>query len=540
MRKIVIILCLLFFSCKEKNKADLIITNAKVYTVNADFDIANSIAIKNGKIIGVGTNTEINTRFYSKNIKDANQNIIIPGLIDAHCHFYGLGLQQQRVELTGTKSFNEVLERLVKFQEERKVSYITGRGWDQNNWKTKEFPTKEKLDQLFPNTPVAIRRIDGHALIANQKAIDLAGVTINTPFSEGEIVKKDGKLTGVFIDAPMKLIESKIPPTPKREKIQALIEAQKICISYGLTTVDDAGLSPNTIQLIDSLQKEKKLKIRVYAMVSASNKNIEYYKNKGKIKTNRLNVRSFKAYADGALGSRGATLKKPYTDKHNHYGALVTPLNKLESFAKKIAEIDFQMNTHAIGDSANYVVLKTYKKVLKGKQNKRWRIEHAQVIDKEDFKLFNNIIPSVQPTHATSDMYWAKDRLGSKRVKGAYANKELLNSYGKIALGTDFPIEKVNPFLTFYAAVVRKDLNNYPKDGYQKENALTRKEALKGMTIWAAYANFEEYEKGSIEIGKFADFIIIDKDILTVKEQEIPKTKVLATYINGEKVYQRN
>lgn len=540
MRKIVIILCLLFFSCKEKNKADLIITNAKVYTVNADFDVANSIAIKNGKIIGVGTNTEINTRFYSKNIKDANQNIIIPGLIDAHCHFYGLGLQQQRVELTGTKSFNEVLERLVKFQEERKVSYITGRGWDQNNWKTKEFPTKEKLDQLFPNTPVAIRRIDGHALIANQKAIDLAGVTINTPFSEGEIVKKDGKLTGVFIDAPMKLIESKIPPTPKREKIQALIEAQKICISYGLTTVDDAGLSPNTIQLIDSLQKEKKLKIRVYAMVSASNKNIEYYKNKGKIKTNRLNVRSFKAYADGALGSRGATLKKPYTDKHNHYGALVTPLNKLEIFAKKIAEIDFQMNTHAIGDSANYVVLKTYKKVLKGKQNKRWRIEHAQVIDKEDFKLFNNIIPSVQPTHATSDMYWAKDRLGSKRVKGAYANKELLNSYGKIALGTDFPIEKVNPFLTFYAAVVRKDLNNYPKDGYQKENALTRKEALKGMTIWAAYANFEEYEKGSIEIGKFADFIIIDKDILTVKEQEIPKTKVLATYINGEKVYQRN
>lgn len=537
MRKILIIFCFLLLSCKEKSKADFIITNAKVYTVNANFDKANSIAVKNGKIIGVGTNTEINTHFYSKNIKDANQNIIIPGLIDAHCHFYGLGIQQQKVDVTGTKSFNEVLERLVKFQEKRKVSYITGRGWDQNNWKIKEFPTKEKLDQLFPNTPVAIRRIDGHALIANQKAIDLAGVTVNTPFSGGEIIKKDGKLTGVFIDAPMKLIESKIPPISKKEKIQALIEAQKNCISYGLTTVDDAGLSPNTIQLIDSLQKEEKLKIKVYAMVSVSDKNIEHYKNKGKIKTNRLNVRSFKAYADGALGSRGAILKKPYTDKHNHYGALVTPLNKLENFAKKIAEIDFQMNTHAIGDSANYVMLKTYKKVLKEKQNKRWRIEHAQVVDKTDFKLFNNVIPSVQPTHATSDMYWAKDRLGSKRVKGAYANKTLLNSYGKIALGTDFPIEKVNPFLTFYAAVVRKDLSNYPINGYQKENALSRKEALKGMTIWAAYANFEENEKGSIEVGKFADFIIIDKDILTVKEQEIPNTKVLATYINGEKVY---
>ncbi len=421
-------------------------------------------------------------------------------------------------------------------EKEKKVAYITGFGWDQNDWEVKEFPSKKKLDKLFPNTPISVRRIDGHALLANQAAINLAGVTINTPFSGGEIHQKNGILTGIFIDNPMAFIETKIPNPSKKEQIQALIDAKKICFNYGLTTVSDAGLSRKVIELIDSLQQTGDLKMRIYAMVSNTPKNLDYFLNKGIIKTDKLHVRSIKVFADGALGSRGAAMKEPYSDKHNHFGAILATPKEYLTIAKRIAASEYQMNSHAIGDSANYLMLKTYKKVLKGKSNRRWRIEHAQILDPEDFKYFNNIIPSVQPTHATSDMYWAKDRIGAERLKGAYAYKDLLNTYGKIALGTDFPIEKVNPFLTFYAAVARKDLNNFPADGFQMENALTREEALKGMTIWAAYSNFEENEKGSIEVGKMADFIILNKNILEIEIAEVPYIKVEETYIEGKRV----
>jgi predicted amidohydrolase YtcJ len=529
-------LLLLALSCTKKIPVDSIIINAKVYTVNNNFDITEAFAVKAGKIIDVGTSLEIQEKYTSTFINNVEGKTVVPGFIDAHCHFYGLGLQQQKVELSGTTSFDEVVQRIVAFQKEKNVAYITGRGWDQNDWDIKEFPTKEKLDELFPNTPVAIRRIDGHALLANQAAIDLAGVTINTSFSGGEILQKNGKLTGIFIDSPMGLIGANIPEPSRNEQIQALKDAEKICFDLGLTTVDDAGLSKQTIELIDSLHESGDLKMRIYAMVSASKKNIVHYSKRGFIKTDRLNVRSFKVYADGALGSRGAAMKQPYSDQHDHFGALVTPLEDLRMIAKKIAATDFQMNTHAIGDSANYVMLKTYKDVLKGATNRRWRIEHAQIIDLKDFKYYDNILPSVQPTHATSDMYWAEDRVGTERMKGAYAFKDLLNNYGKVALGTDFPVEKVSPFLTFYASVARKDLNNYPADGFQMENALTREETLKGMTIWAAYSNFEEHEKGSIEIGKMADFIILDKNIMTVEPEKIPYIKVLETFIGGERV----
>lgn len=523
-------------SCSKKEKVDTIVINANIYTVNNSFDKAAAFAIKNGKIIEVGSTLEIQSKYAPTFINDAKGKTIVPGFIDAHCHFYGLGLQQQKVDLTGTKSFDEVLQKVVDFQKEKNAPFITGRGWDQNDWEVKKFPTKEKLDELFPNTPVTIRRIDGHALLANQVAIDLAGVTINTPFSGGEILQKNGKLTGVFIDNPMELIETKIPSPSQKEQVQALKDAEQISFSYGLTTVDDAGLSRETIELIDSLHKTGDLKIRIYAMASNYPENLAYFLKKGIIKTDRLNVRSIKVYGDGALGSRGAAMKEPYSDKHNHFGAILSTPEEYMNVAKKIAASDYQMNSHAIGDSANYLMLKTYKEVLKGKKDRRWRIEHAQILDPEDFKYFDNILPSVQPTHATSDMYWAEDRVGSKRIKSSYAYKDLLNSYGKIALGTDFPIEKVSPFLTFYASVARKDLNNYPENGFQMENALTREETLKGMTIWAAYSNFEENEKGSIEVGKFADFIILDKNIMEVNEAEIPYIKVNETYVNGEKV----
>ncbi|WP_435414675.1 amidohydrolase [Polaribacter aestuariivivens] len=537
MKHIISILIITFFifSCSKK-EADLIVINSNTYTVNNNFENAEAFAVKNGKFIAVGTNKEIQNSFTSKNIIDAENKTIVPGLIDAHCHFYRMGLQQQKVSLEGTKSYDEVLQKLVAFQKEKNTKFITGRGWDQNDWEVKEFPTKEKLDELFPNIPVAITRVDGHALLVNQTAIDLSGITKNTPVSGGEIIVENGKMTGVLIDAAMDFI--KFPSTSKQEAIQGLLDAQKISFSYGLTTVDDAGLSRNTIELIDSLQQTDDLKMRVYAMVSGDNQEqINYYIKKGIIKTDKLNVRSFKVYGDGALGSRGAAMRKPYSDRENHFGALIYSPERYQEIAKQIANSEYQMNTHAIGDSANTWMLKTYKDVLKDAKNRRWRIEHAQIISEEDFTHFDNILPSVQPTHATSDMYWAKDRVGAERMKGAYAFKDLLNKYGKIALGTDFPVEQVNPFLTFYAAVARQNTEGFPTDGFQMENALSREETLKGMTIWAAYSNFEEEEKGSIEVGKFADFVILDQDIMKVSSNEIPKTSVISTYLNGEKVF---
>ncbi|MBN4082881.1 amidohydrolase, partial [bacterium AH-315-A23] len=521
MKKIILLLlAVIGISCTKKENVDTIIINANIYTVNNNFDRAQAFAIKDGKILDIGSTLEIQAKYSPFFINDVKGKTILPGLIDAHCHFYGLGLQQQKVDLSGTKSFDEVVQRIVNFQKEKNVSFITGRGWDQNDWEVKEFPTNDKLDELFPDTPIAVRRIDGHALLANQAAIDLAKVTIETPFSGGEILQENGKLTGIFIDNPMGLIEAEIPEPSKKEQIQALKDAEKICFNYGLTTVDDAGLSREVIELIDSLQRAEILKIRVYAMASNTPENLDYFLTKGIIKTDKLHVRSIKVYGDGALGSRGAAMKEPYSDQNNHYGAILASPEEYLTIAKRIAASDYQMNTHAIGDSTNYLMLKTYKDVLKDQKDRRWRIEHAQIIAPEDFDYFDNILPSVQPTHATSDMYWAKDRVGSERILGAYAYKDLLNKYGKIALGTDFPVEKVSPFLTFYASVARKDLKNYPENGFQMENALSREETLKGMTIWAAFSNFEEREKGSIEIGKMADFIILNKHIMEVDVEE--------------------
>jgi len=537
MKKTLLLITLVgFLSSCQKEKADLIVINSNTYTVNDRFETAEAFAIKDGKFIAIASNKDIQDKYQSKTIVDAKNKTIVPGLIDAHCHFYRMGLQQQKVSLEGTKSYNEVLQKISDFKNKTNSTYITGRGWDQNDWNIKEFPTKEKLDKLFPNTPVAVRRVDGHALLVNQAALEYSGITKPIEIEGGEFIVKNGQLTGVLIDNAMDYI--KFPEITKKEAIQGLLDAQKICFSYGLTTVDDAGLDKNTIDLIDSLQQVKLLKTRIYAMISGDKQaQIDYYINNGIYKTDYLNVRSFKVYGDGALGSRGAAMRKPYSDRNHHFGALIYSPKRYQEIATQIAASDFQMNTHAIGDSANTWMLKTYKKVLKGQKNRRWRIEHAQIIAPEDFDKFDNILPSVQPTHATSDMYWAEDRVGKERLKGAYAFKDLLNQYGKIALGTDFPVEQVNPFLTFYAATIRKDLDNYPENGFQMENALSREETLKGMTIWAAYSNFEEQEKGSIEIGKFADFVILNQDIMTIDGHKIPTTKVVSTFLNGEKVY---
>ncbi|WP_378183384.1 amidohydrolase [Aquimarina sp. SS2-1] len=530
---------LLFISCqKPKEAADLLVFNANIYTVDDTRPKAEAFAVKDDKFTAVGSLEELSKTYTFIDSIDAQGKTIVPGLIDAHCHFYGLGLQQQKVDLTGTNSYDEVLARIVDFQNKKKVSFITGRGWDQNDWEIKEFPTKEKLDSLFPETPVAVTRVDGHAMLVNQVALNLAKITLDTKVSGGEIIQKDGKLTGVLIDNPMELVEAIFPQPTVAEQVAALKDAEKINFSYGLTTVDDAGLSPDVIAVIDSLQKADQLKIRMYAMVSNVPAYVDQYLKQGVHKTDKLNVSSFKVYADGALGSRGAVLKKTYSDKENHHGAMVIGVKEFKALAKRLAGSPFQMNTHAIGDSANAVVMNTYYEVLKDKSDRRWRVEHAQVVAPEEFEMLNdNLVMSVQPTHATSDMYWADERLGEERIKGAYAYKQLLNKTGKLALGTDYPVENVSPFYTFYAAVARKDLKQYPAGGFQKEDALTREETLKGMTIWAAYSNFEETEKGSITKGKFADFVILEENIMEIEEDKIPNIKVHATYVGGEKVY---
>ena len=532
-----LILVLLVFtsllqSCKKS--VDYIAYNGNIYTVNNDFNVASAFAVKDGKFIDVG-NDEIFSKYNTKQKIDLNGSTVLPGLIDAHCHFYGLGLNQSVIDLTGTSSFNEILEKIA-FENNKDV--IRGRGWDQNDWEIKEFPNKLKLDLAYPNTPVILERIDGHAYLVNQKALDIAGIDINTTSTNGTVLSKKGKLTGVLIDGPMSIIDDAFGEISLDNKIKALISAQKICFQNGLTTVDDAGLSKEVILLIDSLQKKDLLKMRVYAMISNSEDDVNYFLENGPIKTNSLNVRSVKVYGDGALGSRGATLKEPYSDDKHNYGKLVTSYKDIKDLADKLAKANFQMNTHAIGDSTINILIDTYSKVLENKTDPRWRIEHSQIIDLNDIDGYNNkILPSVQPTHATSDMYWAKDRVGSKRIKGAYAYKALLEKSKVIGLGTDFPVEKVNPFHTFYASISRKDLNDYPEKGFEFENALSREETLKGMTIWAAYLNFEEKEKGSIEKGKFADFIIIDRDIMKVETNKTPNTKVLKTYLSGELVY---
>lgn len=537
MKKLLLSLTVLtILSCQqEKIEADLIVTNATVYTVDDTFSTTEAFAVKDGKFLAVGSSAEISEAYQSNTVVDAKGQTITPGLIDAHCHFLNLGIGLQQVDLMGSKSYDEVVQRVVDFQKEKNADFIMGRGWDQNDWEEKTFPNNAKLNELFPDTPIALTRVDGHAILVNQAALNLGKVTVDSKIDGGEVIIENGKLTGVLVDNAESLVMNYWPVSTKQEAITALLEAQKVCFDYGLTTVNDAGLSIEAISLIDSLHKSGDLKMRVYAMASATQKNLDYYINKGIIKTDRLNVRSFKFYADGALGSRGAIMRDPYSDKPGHFGLLVNDIKTLKETAKRIANSEYQMNTHAIGDSANHTVLNTYKDVLEGKPNRRWKIEHAQIVSEEDFPLFKDVIPSVQPTHATSDMYWAEDRVGAERMKGAYAFKDLLNQYGKVALGTDFPVEQVNPFLTYYAAVARQDLEKYPEGGFQMENALSREEALRGMTIWAAYSNFEENEKGSIEVGKLADFVILDKDIVTVEAREIADTKVVGTYVNGEK-----
>jgi len=528
-----------FMSYGMKTKVDLIVRNATIYTLNTEFSICDCFAVSEGKFIAVGKESEIRSLYEATETVDAKGKYVYPGFIDAHSHFYGYALNLQYTDLSSATSEADMIELLRKHASKHSSAWLVGRDWDQNKWPGKEFPDNQKLNQLFPETPVVLTRVDGHAVLANSAAMNLVGIKNVNDVSKGEGLVKSGKFTGVFLENTADRFRQAIP-TPKGEDlIRLLILAEENCFAAGLTSVTDAGLDSNMVVLYNSLLQSGKLRIRLYIMLNPTGENIRHFVNQSPLITDHMSVRSIKLYADGALGSRGACLLRPYSDDLINSGMIVTPIDKMINICKIAIQHGYQVNTHAIGDSAVRLVLHMYADELKGKNDLRWRVEHAQVVDPADIHLFGDysIIPSVQATHATSDMYWAAERLGYDRVKNAYAYKALMLQNGWIPNGTDFPIERIDPVLTFYAAVFRLDNTGNPKGGFQTENALSREEALRSITIWPARAAFEEKVKGSIEPGKFADFVILDRDVMKASSVDVLKTHVENTYLAGKKVY---
>lgn len=540
MRKLLpFALILLMASCYQGDTADLIIHNAQIYSCDKEFKIHQAMAIRDGKIIQLGPEREILNGYKCKNIINAEMKTIFPGFHDAHGHFLAYAESLHEVDLTDTRSFDEVVERIIEFEKTNKEEWIKGRGWDQTRWEQDDFPTNQKLNELFPDKPILIRRIDGHAALANQKALDIAGLTVNTVIEGGQLIQANGVLTGVVLDNAYNQIAKHIPEIKAELKLNYLKEAEYNLFEVGLTSINDAGTDELNRDLFIQWYQNKDLLIKNYLMLFPTDDNIKYASENGKTETNNLQIKSFKIIADGALGSRGACLIHPYSDMPNQIGFMLKDTAEIKAIAMLAKELNYQVNTHCIGDSANRMILNIYSQVIQNIPDHRWKIEHAQVIDANDFALFEalKIIPSVQPTHCTSDMRWATQRLGSKRVKYAYAYKTLLDKVGIIALGTDFPIENINPLETFYAAITRQNKEGEPEDGFNPSEKLTREEALRGITIWPAYSNFQNHAKGSLEPGKDADFVILTKDIMKVPAKEVLTTFVIKTFLNGQMVF---
>lgn len=557
--------CLIFASaimglaaCNSRQQVDLIIHNGKVYTVDSSFSIKEAFAIKDGKIVATGTNKEILGTYAGKETFNAGGKYIYPGFIDAHAHFLGYGRGQYEVNLYGCTNWDEAVDRVQKFVADHPdIQWIKGRGWDQNLFPGKRYPDNSELNALFPDKGILLQRVDGHAAIANDFALKLAHIDHTTKLTGGRVELDHDIPTGLLIDNAVELVKQVIPTPSAADYSKWLSRAEQDCYEEGVTTVTDCGLPFPEIEMIDSLQRAGTLNMRIYAMLSDDGHTYKQYMSKrakrlqqggaykanyignGPYKTEKLIVCAVKAYADGALGSRGACLLEPYHDMPTWNGFLLSTPEHFDSLAAMLIGTDMQLCTHAIGDSGNRTVLSIYARYLKPGNDRRWRIEHAQVVHPADIPMFGKyaIVPSVQPTHATSDMAWAVDRLGAERVKTAYAYRNLLAQNGWIPLGTDFPVEEISPLNTFQSAVYRQNAQNEPAGGFQPENALTPQETLKGMTIWAAKSCFLEKEVGSIEVGKAADFVILNNDIMTTKSAKIPKTTVQHTYVSGTKVY---
>jgi predicted amidohydrolase YtcJ len=527
------------FSCtKSQENVDLIITDAKIFSVDANFSVLEAMAIKDGKIVATGSSEDIFQSYTATNTQSLKGAYIYPGFNDAHAHFVGYARGLRKVNLMGTRSWSDALARVVDFQNKYPSDYIIGRGWDQNDWADKSYPHRSSLDSLFPETPVFLSRIDGHAAIINTAALHQAGLSGNETLVGGTLLQDAQGFTGILIDNATDLIE--LPAMDIALQKEALLEAQANLFAKGVTSLTDAGLLATDIELLQSLYADASLQIRINAMVSDDSSSLAKLLMAA-IETPNLRVKSAKFYLDGALGSRGALLLAPYSDDSTNYGLQLKEASYFKMMADSLAQLGWQMCIHGIGDSANRLAIDIYSQALAGLDDRRWRIEHAQIVHPSDQKrmVAAGIIPSIQPTHATSDMYWADQRLGAERMKYAYSAQSFLKLGAKLPLGTDFPVEAINPLYTLRSAYLRKDADGFPPKGFRAEEALSFEDAIRGMTEWGAYASFEETKKGTLEAGKYADFVIFDKDLSTLSAQEMSSLEVQATYLNGQEVYRK-
>ena len=538
MRKTVLFIlfyALIMSSCTHKTPVDLIVHNAKIYTVDDNFSMAEAFAAKDGKFFAVGSENDIMSHYAATEVIDAQGRAVYPGFMDGHCHFCGYAENLVRwADLKGCQSYDEVIERLKVHDSLHPAEWLLGRGWDQNLWTPAEFPDNQRLEKEFPGRKVLLTRVDGHAVLVSKEVLDMAGIDKDYRQDGGLVLVKGGRCTGILLDNTADVAKALVPPMGREQRIQAFLKAQENCLNVGLTSVTDAGLDIETIDLIDSLQQDGLLNIHVNAMVNPDDETMDHFMKQGAIDKEQLTVRSVKIYADGALGSRGAKLLEPYSDAPETSGLILESDEFYRHVCQKAYDAGYQVCCHAIGDGGVHHILDIYSEFLKGQNDLRWRIEHSQVVAEDDFNRYGqySVIPSIQTTHCTSDMDWANERLGSERIKNAYAYQHLLQQNGWVINGTDFPIEDISPIYTFYAAVARKHLDGTPTEGFQMENALTREQALRSITIWVAKGCFLENRKGSIEVGKDADFVILDRDIMTVDEQEIPATKTIQTHLN--------
>lgn len=530
----------ILFSCYKGKSVDLIIHNADIHIMNDDLDKAEAIAIKDGRIIEVGPERAILNKYTSDRIINAEQKDVFPGLHDAHGHIMSLAKQRQNVDLRGVRSYDEMIERIKKHQVQHKQKVIQGRGWDQSLWGKEELPNHVKLTEAFPETPIALTRIDGHAMLVNKAMMEYANIHDSLVIDGGVVSKNEKGLTGILLDFALDYVNEQLPKPRKEDLKKAILDIQDELVAYGITHVHEAGLHHDEFKLFDELAEENKLKINVYAMLFPTPENITFAKEEGFYKNGKLSVRSFKVIIDGSLGSHGACLLQPYADSAT-YGIMLQHPREVQAIFKQAKEIGYQVNSHCIGDSANRVVLNTIDTLMKDVADHRWRIEHAQVLHPSDFDLFekSRALPSVQPTHATTDQRWAEKHLGTNRLhEGGYAYRTLHEKSGMIMFGTDFPVEDFDPFATLYAATNRKNTQNEPEGGFLIDEKVSYPTALKAMTLWAAFGCFEESNLGTLEKGKDATLTILDQPI-EQKGDFLPNYANL-TIVRGESVYDMN
>jgi len=522
---------------------DFVIHNANIHVMDDKNSVYEAIAFKDGKIVEVGPERQILNRYSANEYIDAQKRDVYPGFTDAHGHIMSYAKQSLSVNLVGCRSYEEMLVRIEKYQSKNNTKFIVGRGWDQSLWKDQAMPSNKRLSELFPDISVCLFRIDGHALLANNYLIQKSNViekfNNDTELNEGGyfILDSTNIFTGIMVDNAMNPILEMIPDFSEAKLTEKIMEIQSELYGYGITGVHEAGLENSELKLFEKLVNKGDLQLNIYGMLLPTKENIAFAKKNGIYTNKNLTIRSFKVYGDGALGSRGAFLKEAYSDHSGHHGYLTTSLKRMNEIAELCMNLGYQMNTHAIGDSTNRLLLEMYQKTYNTNPDHRWRIEHAQIVDPNDYSLFASAgaFPSVQPTHAVSDQRWVESRIGNKRMIGAYAYQSLLNQFGMIAIGTDFPVELTDPFLTIHAAVQRKNADNLPALGFLPKKKITIENCIKGMTIWAAFASFQEKEIGTLEKGKDATLVIFDRPVKS--ESNYNPNFAHTTFIKGKKVY---